>query len=856
MTRVCRSLTRTTAICGLVLMLIKSVCADAMPQQLTDERDYQIASQPLADALKAFSTVNGLQLFYPADLVEGQVAPALTGRFTAQQGLKRLLQNTQLIYRVKNSGTITLERRSETTLDADTLISASDHFQFAAAEPEEEPYTGPVEQIDMTVQGMEVGYNALNASTATKTDTPIMETPLNIQVISKQVLDDQQIINLEDSLKNVSGVTSSSGDTVNLGFSGITQNITIRGFASETFLRNGFRLQQGAGLREMANVESVELLKGSAAILYGLVEPGGIVNVTTKKPLATPYYAVQQQFGSYDLYRTTIDATGPLTDDDTLLYRANLSYQNNNSFRDFVEGEKVFFAPVLQWNISDQTRAMLELEYNHNDQTVDIPYIPVINGEFLDIPRSRSYIEPMSNGVNDTIFVGLNWSHDFNEDWTIKHNFAFNQSSNDISAIFPASLFLTLFDPNLINDPQLIPRGWSVADREDTTYSTNLDLTGHFETFGLKHTLLLGGDYYRIDNSYHIRTSGAFSQIDTFNPIHPGITPPAFTTPLSREAFNRIKTDQFGLYLQDQIELPYHLFVTGGFRYQYLHQSTDFTVVGRNPFSPPSLTADEVTPRVGVLWQAQDWLSIYGNYTESFGANNTNLAIGPGKAAPPTTSQQWEVGVKTEFFDGRLRATLAYFDLTKQNIVTADPTRPNSNFGILTGEVNSYGPELDIQGEILPGWNVIGTYSYIDARTTKNALPPSGFFAQPAGSRFWGVPRNTASVWSTYEFQDETLRGLMLGGGVTLRDSQVIANTSQSIPGYGVVDLLASYTLKVGKSKVTAQFNVNNLLDKTYLTGATVPGFPVANASGTEFDSGYVNYGQPRTFMGSIKVEF
>lgn len=819
--------------------------AYAAPPATDAPHQFRIESQELRSALDAFSEQSQLQLFYSTELVEDRKTSGVNGTLNAWDALKMLLKDSGLQYRVIDNNTITLERPTQGSLTTETLLAAAGEFVLADAEPEEEPYTGPVEQEDLTVSGGNWNtYIIPNATAGTKTNTPIMETPLNIQVISKQVLDDQQVISLDQSLRNVSGITSNSGDTINLGFSGITQNITIRGFASETFLRNGFRLQQGSGLREMANVESVEVLKGSAAILYGLVEPGGIVNVTTKQPLAAPYYAVQQQFGSYDLYRTTIDATGPLTDDDTLLYRANLSYQNSGSFRDFVEGEKVFFAPVLQWNISDQTRATLELEYSHNDQTIDIPYIPVINGEFLEIPRSRSYIEPISNGINDTIFVGLNWSHDFNENWTIKHNFALNQSSNDISAIVPSSLFSS-------PSPDLIPRGWVMGDREDNTYSTSLDLTGHFNTFGLKHTLLLGGDYYRVDNAHHVRNSGTFSLIDTFNPIHPGINPPAFTAPFRREAFSRIKTDQFGLYLQDQIELPYHLFVTGGFRYQYLHQSTDYTVVGRGPFLTPSLTADEVTPRVGVLWQPQSWLSFYGNYVESFGANNTNYLIYPGTAAPPTTSQQWEVGIKTELFGGRLRATLAYFDLTKQNIVTPDPDPAHNGFGILTGEVNTRGPELDIQGEILPGWNVIATYAYTDARTTKSSLPPSGYFSLPAGSRFWEVPRNTASVWSTYDFQDETLRGLKIGAGVTLRDGQVIRNTFQRIPGYGVVDLLAAYSLKVGESKITAQLNVNNLLDKNYLTNVVVPGFPISG-----FDSGYVNFGQPRTFMGSIKIEF
>ncbi len=161
---------------------------------------------------------------------------------------------------------------------------------------------------------------------------------------------------------------------------GNSQSITMRGFASEVFFRNGFRLQEGAATRQMANVESVEVLKGPAAVLYGLVEPGGMVNVTTKQPLATPYYTAQQQSGPYSTYRSTFDATGPITTDDTLLYRLNLSYQNASSFRDLVKSDSVFVAPVVRWNISPRTQLTFEFEYNHNNLPMDSQFLPNYNG--------------------------------------------------------------------------------------------------------------------------------------------------------------------------------------------------------------------------------------------------------------------------------------------------------------------------------------------------------------------------------------------------------------------------------------------------------------------------------------------
>jgi iron complex outermembrane recepter protein len=244
-------------------------------------------------------------------------------------------------------------------------------------------------------------------------------------------LKDQQVISLDQALKNVSGVTASNGGSTSGGRGGLDQSFFLRGFESQTFFRNGFRLQQGAASKGMANVESVEVLKGSAAGLYGLVDPDGMVNVITKQPLATPYYGFSQQFGSYDLYRTTIDATGPITKNKDLLYRVNMSYQNSGSFREFVGKEDVFLAPVLKWVISPKTQATFELEYNHQHLGLDNTFVPLANGNgtCLDIPRSRNYGE-YSPGTVETIFGGFNWSHQFNDDWSIKHSFSVNQRNH------------------------------------------------------------------------------------------------------------------------------------------------------------------------------------------------------------------------------------------------------------------------------------------------------------------------------------------------------------------------------------------------------------------------------------------
>ncbi|MEI8210242.1 MAG: TonB-dependent receptor plug domain-containing protein, partial [Methylococcales bacterium] len=267
----------------------------------------------------------------------------------------------------------------------------------------------------------------------------------------------------------------------------------------ETTFRNGFRLQQGGSNRDMANVESVEVLKGPAAILYGMVEPGGMVNVITKQPLATPYYALNQQFGSFNNYRTTVDATGPVANNKDVLYRMNMSYQNSGSFRDFVGTDDLFLAPVLKWNITPKTQVTFELEYNHKHNGADVgSYNPSIGGQLNNIPINTNY-GSYSPSITDNIFGGLNWSHQFNDDWSIKHRFSVNQQHNSANGVqqpvgtFTGDSMANYFGANTSSNSYYVLREGFGSTAQNNTYSTNLDLTGHFDTFGLKHTSLVGG---------------------------------------------------------------------------------------------------------------------------------------------------------------------------------------------------------------------------------------------------------------------------------------------------------------------------------------------------------------------------
>ena len=854
-----KKITIPYALMALVFALAShAVAAESLQEAV---HAYTIPAGTLNEALTEFADQSNIKLVFNADLARGFKSPALHEKLSVDQGLNNLLKGSGLVYRIVDNNTAIIEPKSTAVSPKPQSATTLPPVTVTGSRDVTDPYNPD--------------YVLPNATIGTKTDTPVMETPLNVQIVSKQVMKDQQVITLGDALKNISGVVVSHPTVSSQMPQGGTQtDITLRGFVSSTFLRNGFRLQQGN--RAMANVESVEVLKGPAAVLYGLVEPGGMVNVTTKQPQATPYYALNQQFGSYDNYRTTVDATGPVAGNKDVLYRMNMSYQNSGSYQDFVGTEDIFLAPVLKWNISPKTQATVEFEYNRNHQGVGSSFNPYIGGQLLNIPISRNYGE-YSPVVTETFFGSMNLSHQFNDDWAIKHSFSANQNSNTannhVASLTVSSDLMPFFAPDYapFNGPKVVQAAYPSVS-QNNTYATNLDLTGHFDTLGLKHTLLLGGDYYRLDTANRSEFRQQYTFIDPYNPVHPGLP---FTVDNSVSlSGQQFQTDQYGLYFQDQIKLPFNVHVTGGLRYQYLHQNS---IQSSQDIANPAVgaTQDAVTPRVGLLWHPQSWVSLYANYAESFGANSGLVYAGSpghGNIIAPTSASQYEGGVKTEFFGGRLRATLAYYDLTKTNVAANDPgldpntglrhdcgSGPNSCF-LAIGAVRSRGPELDIQGELLPGWNAIATWANVDIIVEKTNATNDPLNGINVGDRMWNVPRNTASFWSTYELQDTALKGLKFGGGVTVRDGQVssggqnffsgVFSPAIKSSGYATLGLMTAYTHAIGKSKVTVQLNIDNLLDKRYYTNI------VGGATGGGIDSAFATYGAPRTAMGSISIQY
>ncbi|MCK9396379.1 MAG: TonB-dependent receptor [Methylobacter sp.] len=776
-------------------------------------RQYKIPAQSLNNALMKFAADSNLELIFSADTIRNLNAKSLDGNMTPEQALGQLLQGSGYTYRFIDKHTVTLEKAPQssntTTLKPMTVKGNRN-------DPND-PYNKD--------------YDVRNATTGTKTDTPIFDTPVTVQVVSKAVINDQQAIGLGDVLNNVSGVSKGWGFGAQAN-----ETVQIRGFANNSIYRDGVLTPNSVNM-SLANAQRVEVLKGPAGMLFGRTQPGGLVNVVTKRPQKESYYSMQQQFGSYDTYRTLADATGSVNKDGSLLYRLNYEHLDSNSFRDYVFDNRDFIAPSLTWLISNDTQ--LDLDFMcQNRRTINdsgIPYDLQLSGAIPGkIPLNFFRNEPTDYNNSQFYEGDATLTHHFNKDWKIRGKFSIIKNNAETAQTTSNA------NINLLGD---LARGFLKTNNDFGSEYGTVDLTGHFSTLALDHTLVIGTDYYQSNDAGSTSTNrtgaAGVPTINVFNPVY-GFTR-YLNDPLGPVTNN--KNEWYGVYVQDQIALWDKWQLLFGSRFDHAEYGTS-TIT-----SSSKKQVDEFSPRAGLMYHPVSWLGIYADYVKTFNAVNTGTTIS-GDLPDPEKSKEYEVGLKGEWLDGKLSANLAFFDLTKSNVQTPLPA-PFANRVAVTGEQRSRGVELDLRGQLTDYWNLIATYAYTDTEVTKD----SGAFDAVLGSsgsgnkghRFANVPRNSGSLWSTYDFSGLGAQGFSAGAGVYLASDRAgnLDNTF-NMPGYARVDSMLKYQRKVGPSNVTLQFNIQNLLDKEYIASSN-GGFAFIHQTLP---------GAPRTFLGSVKVEF
>jgi iron complex outermembrane receptor protein len=646
----------------------------------------------------------------------------------------------------------------------------------------------------VTVVGGDETYRASTATTAMRADIALRDTPQSIQVVTQQTIQDQNAITAETAVRNVSGVTvpNTSG--------GRAEDFTIRGFTSSgNTYRDGIRndFNSNRAHAELSNVERIEVLKGPASILYGRLDPSGVVNYVTKKPRTDRYFSIQTTVGSFGLVRPQIDLGGAFNESKTLLYRFNGAYEKNDTFRDFNRRERFFAAPALTWVIGDKTSLNFEAEALKGTGLIDRGVIAVGTG--IAPISIRTFLgDPAIPYKYQQTRASLALSHFFTPDINLRSAFRVNLNKANYDSRQPRSLAANNRTLSLSNND---------ADQSLQTFYWQTDVSFKFDTAGIKHNVVAGSDLSYESFASQTLTS-ANRNIDIYNPVYE-FAPAPFTL---AGLFKNVGRSA-GVYAQDLISLRDNLKLLVGGRYDYYYQNND------NRFTRRTLQSynRKFTPRVGLVYQPIEPVSLYASYSRSFQPINSTDFFG--NPFVPETGEQFETGVKFDFLQRRLSATAAVFQITKANVLATDPNDPRNTVQI--GKQRSRGFEFDVNVQPVSGWNTILTYAFTDAviteDTTRNAV--GEFFL--VGNQLQGTPRRTASLWTSYEFGKGVLRGFGGGAGVFAVGRRFGDNAHTfTVPGYGRVDAAFFYKIySKEKLRYRVAFNLNNVFDKFYYSG-------------------------------------
>ena len=701
---------------------------------------------------------------------------------------------------------------------------ASACFAAWAQTPPATPATEP-QRVEVT--GTAEAYQPRPTPTATKTDTPILLTPQSLQVVPRAVLNDQKALTLTDAVRNVAGVGT------DFGFNGSAQPLLIlRGFQStsmtasgnmsgmSSYFVNGVKVM-GVPLN-MANVDSVEVVKGPASVLYGRSEPGGLVNVVPRALSAESRLGLEQTIGSYGLSRTVIEGGSALNADRTLLGRASVSYDKGGSNRDFVVNKLAAFSGTLAWVPDAGTRVALTVDHNAQKYRNDFG-IPADGDRPAKLPRTRQYNDsPDLSSINgDSVLLDAQTQVAAN--WTLKGRVVSMRAKTREVDVWPYRENLIGLDncDNSVGLATLCRYYFYVRPAGRTSLDqVTVDLIGDVQIGGLRHKLLAEIDHYSTKKTGDVYFT-QINSVDVFNPAL-GSAPPLDTSfPLPVDDHNQWTS----LTLQDQIAFG------GGWHgvFALRHDRTE-ALFSLTPGIEPNKKSF-TTPRVGAVWEFMPNQTFYAQYQDSIAANNGRDA--DGVALEAERARQIEFGWKQVALGGRLNTTVAVFELVKRNRASRNPI----TFATTTeGDARSRGLEVDAIGQVSAQLALIGSYTYLDAKVTRDSQDPAA-----EGKRLANTARHAGSLWGRWMFDEQWAAG----AGVFVQGQREGDNANSfQLPGYGRVDAMASYAFKAGRSKGSVQFNLKNVFDKVHYTGS----HPLVKD--------WIQPGAPRTASVTLRLDY
>ena len=640
----------------------------------------------------------------------------------------------------------------------------------------------------------------------------LLEIPQAEQVIGPQMLRDINALDLNSALDLSASVARQNN------FGGLWNAFAVRGFVGDenlpsNYLVNGFNAGRGfAGPRDLSGIEAVEVLKGPRAALFGRGEPGGTVNLVTKRPRFESAGEVRLLAGSFDTWRADADLQTTLGD--AVGVRFVGFYEDAGSFRDTIETKRFGVMPSFAVKLGEATKLVYELEYARQEIPFDRGVVAV-NGELGAIPRSRFLGEP-GEGPNIAEVLGhqVELQHDFNDNWSALVGVNYRDTSLSGTS---TEAELTAGRQRLLRDGRTLTRQRRFRDYDATYFVARAELAGNFTTGEITHRVLIGADTDRFENDQvFLRarspslasnpTEQQLQAIDIFNPVY-GRFPLPTPTPLT----NRVEVQKAtGVYAQYQIGLFDTFDLRIGGRYDNFDQRlTDRAAAGRVTRSGES----RFSPQIGAVWRATPSVSLYATYGENF--RPLSGADFAGNAFNPNLSESLEAGIKYATADGRMSATASVFSIQQGNILVADPV--NAGFTLAAGEAQSRGFEFDFNGEIVEGLDLWVSYAYVDAEVENAVADPDFGKLIRAGDWLLNIPDHTLNVQLAYSTQIAQ-RDVRVGGGVLhVSDRLGEVGTTFELPDYTLARVFAEAELTEG---VRLRLDIDNLFDTTWYSNS------------------------------------
>ncbi|MCE0464830.1 MULTISPECIES: TonB-dependent siderophore receptor [Pseudomonas] len=773
---------------------VAPVLAVAAPDSVsTSRQSYNIPAGPLSDVLNQFARQAGITLASTPEQTRGVQSPGLQGEYSADQALSHLLSGSGLVAVSQDGSSYVLQTEAEGSTLA---LPTTDIKGFA---------------LGNALGSME-GYNATHSQVATKTSTALRETSQSVSVVTREQMDDQGAQTVSQAMRYTPGVlTNPYGATHRYDY------VAMRGFndgSVDNIYLDGLKSMGDSGTYSSIQIdpyflERVDILKGPSSVLYGRSSPGGLVALTSKKPLYEAYRQVQATVGTQGQRGVGFDFTGPVDDDKRIAYRLIGLADTSDTQFDHNKEKRFALAPTVSIDFTEDTSLTLQAYLQHDPD----------GGYHGGMPADGTLHQRNGRRISENFFEGEPGVDRYERDQQ-SFGYQFEHRFNDV---FTARQNFRYLDSEVKND-QVYAYGWTTpTSNELNRYYTGAEeklhafivdnmLQAEFFTGATKHTVLTGIDYQRRKTVVDW-TSGSLAPINAFDPVY-GNSAITYFSPTS---YLR-RLEQTGVYLQDLVEMDKWRFSLG-LRQDWVETSDENRIAesGRPQGTEINDKRTKLTGRAGALYLFDNGLAPYISYSESFNPNS--YADSAGNPLPPTDGKQWELGLKYQPPGTDDLYTASLFRIDQENLATK---LPQENFYRAVGAVRSQGLELEAHLQLTEQLKLLGSYTFTDIEYSKSmvsTLSTPSDIIENKGNSPTQAPRHMASVWADYKFDSGALDGLRLGGGVRyVGYSWADAENTMKVPSYTLFDASVGYDLgKVGLKGMDVRLNANNLTNETYV---------------------------------------